>query len=284
MTSDQVQRQAAPEERVFAVFSSETGPYREALAGLEQELRTGIQPIFLSRGEPNIPRSAHVILAFGSKAALREYPDETVLIVAMAPGAEVPAQNAVRISMEPEAVALLSNLSKIQPGIRRLGLLWSTAKFRSRHSGYVAELQKAAAAQSLTLVEVEARDSSDVPDQLRWLYSKSKVDALWVPPDPLLLNAASLPVLIEFSRANRVPLYVPTGGLVEQGATAAVSPTFREMGRLAGVAARKALQNLPQENEVHAVNIEVVINKTVAAQVGLQIPEETLRKADRVVP
>jgi ABC-type uncharacterized transport system substrate-binding protein len=110
------------------------------------------------------------------------------------------------------------------------------------------------------------------------------MDAIWLVPDPILLNAEGLPVFIDFSHANKVPLFVPTGGLINQGATAVIGPTFRELGRLAAVAARNALEDRAQGSKIYPTNVEIIINKTVAAQMGLQVSEEVLRKADKVVP
>ena len=268
----------ADAEPVIAIFSSETGPYREALAGLKQELGESVPTFILSQGEPKIPSSTRVVITFGAKAALRSYSDQITLIYAMAPGVVIQTQDAVKICMEPAASTLLANLKRIQPNLKRLGILWQSPRFKE----YVDELRKVAGPLGIQVESVSPKDSSDIPDYLRKLYGR--IDAIWIPPDPLLLNATSLPVFMEFSRSNRVPLFVPTGGLVEQGATASVGPTFREMGRLAGVAARKASEGLSPESKLYTTNVEIVINKTVATQVGLQIPEDTLRKADKVIP
>lgn len=266
------------EEQVAAVFSSETGPYQEALTGLKQGFQGGLPTFFLSKGEPKIPNSARVILIFGSKAALRSYPDDTILIIAMAPGAEVRMENAIEIRMEPEAGTLLSSLRRIQPAMKRLGVLWAFGGFKD----HLNELGKVAEARGITIENARVKSSSDLPDHLRSLYGK--VDALWIPPDPLLLNATSLPVLVEFSKSNKVPLYVPTGGLVEQGATAAVGTSFRQIGITAGVAARNALKSPPKERRLHAERVELVIGKTAAAQVGLHLSQEALAAADKVLP
>jgi len=81
-----------------------------------------------------------------------------------------------------------------------------------------------------------------------------------------------------------VPLFVPTGGLAKEGAIASVGPTFKEMGRLAGEAAKRALEGLTQGDTVYASRVEVVINKPVAEGIGLEIPEEALAGADKVLP
>lgn len=252
----------APAGRVVAVLSSETGPYQEALAGLKQELGEVVPTFFLSKGEPRIPRAARVVVAFGSKAALKSYPNGTALVYAMAPGTLIESPTAAKICMEPEHALLLKNMKTLYPGLKRLGVFWVSPRFES----YADEL-RAATRSDMTIAAAALENSADVPDLLRKLHGE--IDALWLPPDPLLINAASLSVIMEFSRSNKVPVFVATAGLVERGATASIGPSFREMGRQAGAAALKALNGSLRERKIYSPNVEVVINRSVAAQVGL---------------
>ena len=267
----------SPGQDVVAVLSSESGPYREASAGLQEGLGATPQTFVLSREEPDIPPATRVVVAFGSKAALRGYPDGVTLIYALAPAADVP-DPAVEVCMTLEASQLLANMRKVHPGLKRIGILW-----RSRQlAPYIEKLRQAGRNEGITIERAALGSNSDIPDQLRRLYGK--IDAIWLPPDPLLLNADSLAIFTGFSRANAVPLFVPTGGLLEQGATAAVGASFREMGRLAGLAAQQALSGSVPESKIYPVKVEISVNKAVAAQIGLKIPEETLRNADRRLP
>lgn len=263
---------------VVAVLSSDTGPYREALEGLRQELGSSVQTFILSDGVPTIPSATRVVLAFGSKAAMHKYPSGVVLIFAMSPGLEIDRKNTIGINMEPDPEVLLKDLRRIQPGLKKLAVFWQSNAFQD----YVGALQKAAKPKGISIESVSPSSSADVPDALRAIYGK--VDAIWLSPDPLLLNATTLPIFAEFSRSNHVPLLVPTGGLVNQGATAAVGSSFREFGRLAGSAAQKALSNESQNAMLYSSNVEIVIGKTAAEQVGLNIPEQTMREANKVIP
>jgi len=269
---------AEPTLPVVAVLSSQTGPYREALAGLESELGAPIRSFILTEGAPKIPRATRVVIAFGSRAALRDYPDREALVYAMAPGTAVEGGDVIEICMEPDAAVLLANLKRVQPALKRLGVLWQAPKMER----YIGRLRAAAAPLDVAIQSRQIADSSDMPDRLRDIYRT--VDALWLPPDPLLLNANSLAILMEFSRSNHIPLFVPTSGLVAQGAIASVGPSFREMGRAAGIAVRKALENQPQENIIYLADVEVVINESAAAQIGLKISKEMLRTTDKVLP
>lgn len=269
---------AASSEAITAVFSSGTGPYQEALRGLKEELNEEVRPIFLGQGEPQIPSSAKVVIAFGSKAALRQYPRGIVLVYAMAPGTIVQSKDSIKICMEPDHSVLLKSLKKIHPDLKRLGILWESTRFKA----YIGELRDAAKPFGMTIEDASIESGDHVPEELRRLHGR--IDALWLIPDPLLVNAELLPVFVQFSRSNKVPLFVSTVGLLGQGATASVGPSFREMGRQVGIAARKALLNQRQEDKIYPTHIEIVVNKDVAAQVGLQVPEDALRRSDGVAP
>ena len=269
---------AVPAGSIIAVLSSDAGPYREALAGLEQEWGGPIPPFILSEGQPQIPESARVVVAFGAKAAFFAESGHWTLIYALTLGTEVSAPAAVKICMEPDPAALLADLKMIDPWLKNLGVLWL-----SPSAGlYADELREASAPYGVTIHDDQVEDIDEIPAHLRGLYGK--IDALWISPDPTLLNANIFPVFLSFSRANAIPLFVPTAGLLGQGAAAAVAPSFREMGRSAGVAARAALQGQAQESRLYPALIEVVINKTAAADAGLEVPENALRKATRVLP
>ncbi len=268
----------APAGPIVAVLSSDAGPYREALAGLEQEWGGPIPSFIMSEGDPNIPESARVVVAFGAKAAFFAESGHRTLIYALTLGTEVSAPAAVKICMEPEPAALLADLKTIDPWLKNLGILWL-----SPSAGlYADELREASVPYGVTIHDIQIEDIDEIPAHLRGLYGK--IDALWISPDPTLLNANILPVFLSFSRANAIPLFVPTAGLLGQGAAASVAPSFREMGRSAGVAARAALQGQPQESRLYPSRIEIVINKKAAADAGLEVPEDALLKATKVLP
>jgi len=245
---------AASAQSVAAVLSSGAPPYRQALQGLERELGAPVPVFDLSQGEPRLPDAVRVVVAFGSKAAARRYPPRVKLVQALAAGPRASA-DAVRIALEPEPEVLLAELKKLDPSLRRLGVLWTLPQLAE----YAGRLRAAGPARGLTIVGAAAEDVSDVPDALRGLHGK--IDALWLPCDPLLLNESTFPVFLEFSRVNDVPLFVSSGGLVEAGATASVGPDFAQLGRLADAAARDALADRTQARELYAADVRVIVGK-----------------------
>ena len=179
--------------------------------------------------------------------------------------------------MIPEAAHVLAQLHQLQPDIRHL----ATLSVLTVPGGYLDSLQNSARAHGIGLHNEQLDDVADLPGRLRQL-ARIGIDALWLPPDPLLINASTFAVLKEFSRANRVPLYVPTAGFVEAGAVAAVAPSFQQIGIVAALAARDLLKGRALPSEIFPMNSETTVNVGAAHRAGLT-DEFVRRVADRLI-
>lgn len=270
---------AARAQEVVAVLGSEKRPYREAYEGFSAAFGKPV-PI-LAIGE-TLPRETKIVLAFGAKAAVQRYPGRVTLIYAIAPGLVVDRTThngpSIRIAMEPEADALLGALTALQPKLMRLAVLWCTAS----RSVVVDRLVKQGAARGLTVAGERFEEADELPGRLRAIYGKA--DAIWLPPDPLLISARNFEIIKQFSYDNNVPFYAPTEALAEQGAAAAVSVTYAEMGRTMSGAAKSVLGGTAPPDELYPSRIYVAVNGKAAAEAALTVPPETLRSADKVFP
>jgi putative tryptophan/tyrosine transport system substrate-binding protein len=273
---------AASSDEVIAVLSSDAGPYWEAYLGLVEALGSKPPSFNLAAGEqPVFTKDTRVVVAFGGKAALLRYPAHASVVYCMAPGmSAVPSSRRApftKVHMHPPAPVLAEHIKEIQPSLRRLGVLWQSTSFQS----LMESLPDAFSAKDVEVVVQRVDGIDDLPGRLRAF--KGKVDALWIPPDPLLVNTQSFTLLKEFSWANNVPFYSPTAGLTEIGAAASVSISFEQNGRAAGGAVRRILAGevVP---EAYAGKVEIVINRSAAENSGLKLSPEILRKADKVIP
>jgi putative ABC transport system substrate-binding protein len=268
---------------VQAVLSADTRLYREAWDGFRETFGSEAALTVLNdAGVADAPKDARVVVAFGAKAALRRVPSGARLIVVMAPSVgERDGLKAgfVRVGMSPDAPELLSRMMKLQPGLRRLGFVWKSPLYGRE---FLPRLEAAARVRGVEIVAAEVSSDDVLPDVLRSLYGR--VDALWLPPDPLLISQRSFLILRDFSQSNRVPLYAPTAGLAEQGAAASIGASFREIGREAGRAARRALAGEDQPSLRFPSPAETVLNREAAAKSGLAVDAAALKTADRVIP
>lgn len=268
---------------VAALLSAQTGPYEQAAAGWREELGADAPVLALTREEPRLPEGLRVLVLFGAKAALRRAPPGVAVVYAMAPGTSIPerarAGSAV-VSMIPSPEVLLAKLGELQPGLRRLGVLWQSEDCRP----YVERLREAAAAAGVEVSAQPVGPRQSVQDRLRGLYA-AKPDAVWLMPDPLLISAGNLISFKDFSWENGIPLYAPTAGLVGHGPLASVGVSFRDIGREAARSARRALSEASVAGrDVYPERVEIAVDAAAARRLGRTVPEAVLRAADKVLP
>lgn len=260
----------------MAVLSSDSPHYLQALEGFRRAFGGSPPTIDLSRGPARIPAGTRVVVAFGSKAALTSYPPDVRLIYCMAPGLHLTSRQHPgplgQVPMTPMAEELLAKLKTLQPGLRRLGVVWTSEPV----GAYVKELRQAARGAGMELVAERLGGGGDLPETLRRMAGR--VDALWLPPDPPLVTPRTIVTLQDFSRAGKVPFYSPTAWLVERGACASVAASFGEVGRTAASAARRFLSAV-EPGIFYPGRYEIVVNRKAAEEAGLHIPQEVLDQA-----
>jgi ABC-type uncharacterized transport system substrate-binding protein len=179
--------------------------------------------------------------------------------------------------MHPPAPAFAYLLKQIQPSLRHFTMFYQSPAFRTP----LKDLQKSLSTMGIETQLEKLETVQDLPDRLRAI--KDRTDALWISPDPPLINAQTVSILKEYSWANKVPFYAPTPGLIELGATAAISSNYREMGRAAARALERVRSN-PSLREFYPDEVEIAINKTAAEKCGLSLSMEIMRKASKVIP
>lgn len=270
---------AARAQEIVAVLGSQQRAHQETFESFSAAFGRTV-PV-LPLGEA-IPADARIVLAFGGKAAVQRYPGRVTLIYAIAPGLVVDRRThpgrSVKIMMEPEAGVLLGRLHAIQPKLKRLAVLWSNDSLAAR----MERLVQMGEARGVSVTAERLVDEGDLPARLRELVGK--IDALWLTPDPLLINARNFDILKRFSYDNDIPFYVPTEGLVAQGGTAAVFASNEEMGRTMAAAAKAALAGAVVPAESYPARILVSLNRAAAAEAALTISSEALGPGDTILP
>lgn len=264
----------APAQEVTAVLSSAPGPYQAAFDGFLKAIGREVSPVRL----PARPLAAgtRVVVAFGGEAAIQPYPHDATLIACMAPGLGARLRHRgpfVFVSMKPAPGRLLSELRRLQPGLKRLGVLSDGRDT----AGYLPDLRRAAAAIGMEIASPRAVGPNGVPSALRSLLA-AKADAIWLAPDPSLATPENFQTIKQFSWDNRVPFYAPTRGLAVAGAAAAVSVAAEEEGRLASELARRALAGEPLPEVVYPTRTSLTVNLESARNAGLAVPQDALGK------
>ena len=272
-------RPASPQE-VVAVFSSDLQPYRDAYAGFVHALGDSV-PIHLTDQLHAVTDETQVVVTFGSRAAMAAYPDQVARIHCLAPAAfsETAHRSGVdvRIHMLPTARQVMASLKRVQPSMKRLAVLWILRE----PAVFFDELEHAAREWSVEFVGEALESTDDLPIRLRSLMHR-QIDAIWLPPDPLLISPRSLSTVKEFAWSNDVAFYAPTAGFVEAGAVASIAPSFRQIGTAAAEIALQVLQGRSVPSEVYPPGSELTLNVAAAQRCGLTLPDELETEVDHI--
>ncbi|HCC47085.1 MAG TPA: hypothetical protein DEQ38_03065 [Elusimicrobia bacterium] len=265
-----------------AVLSSASGAYMEAFSAFQAAHGGSIEYFDASREKPVIPPGTRTVVAFGTKAASQAYPDSLDLVYCMAPGffldGQARAGKTIKISMRSSPDLLFPKLLQMQPSLKRLWIFWTSPGYATFPEDYGA----AGARLELSVKVVKVESAEDLPGLLR--KALGKADALWLPPDPLLISPETLMILKEFSWSNGIPLYAATKGLAREGACAAIGISFTECGSAAAAAVRDLQAGTALPGVIFTEKLEITLNASAARHCGLQFPSKILREASYLFP
>ena len=260
---------------ILAVLSSDSGHYRQAYEWFQAAWGSSVPVVLLGEG---VPAGAHdAVVAFGSRAALYEGPLHPLLVTCLAPGAHPQLLGEqLRIDLLPDPARLAAGLNKLLPRMTALRVLWSSEYERED----VEELTAAAQARGIVVLSERIDDPEDLPARVRAFSGRA--DALWLMPDPALVNAQNFKTLREYSKAARVPFLAPTEGLAEKGATATLAVSFADIGRSAAAALKARLRGERMPAHVHPDGLVVTVNAAAAREIGMALT--AANGVDRTLP
>jgi putative ABC transport system substrate-binding protein len=148
----------------------------------------------------------------------------------------------------------------------------------------VQEAQKGAPVVRLTIVEKVIVSDKEVPQALRaLLQGATAVDALWVPPDPLLLGDEARRFLLTETLKAGKPIYTFSAGMVGEGALVSNGVDMASIGEQAAeLANRLAGADKTAKIDFTIPRAELVINKKIADKLKIEIPPDALKAAAKV--
>lgn len=281
---------AAPSGGVAVVCDREVAPYRALLEEFTRTCDCTVRVI--------LPREAaregferrlkaegvRAVVAVGVQAqaaveGLRELPVLLTMVPQVAPWvAARPNRSGIEFALSPRQH--LETLRRVFPRARRVGLVFDPAQT----GDYVREARAAASALNLTLEAREIARPGELSRRLEQL--RGQVDAIWLLPDPTVLHAENLDVLLLDSFASRVPLYGFARKYVEQGAIAAAHLDAAALGaQAAGLLLDRSSASgaaAPVRWE-YARGAQLVLNQRVARKMGIVLDPDVLETAADVI-
>ena len=110
-----------------------------------------------------------------------------------------------------------------------------------------------------------------------------KTGAVWIPLDNTI--ASAFPTVVSAAKTAKKPIYPSATAMVEEGGLGSVVVDQKDLGVATGKMTAKILKGAKPADtavEIFATG-KSVVNKKVAAQLGITIPDDVLKKAGQVI-
>lgn len=272
----------AAQKNTVAVLSLDSGAYLEAFSAFQAAYGGEVAHYDISSREPKIDKDVKLLVTFGGKAAKYPYPGGINTIYCLAPGLSVKAPEgeakSVKIALIPAFPVTLARIKQIQPGLKRLRILWSA----SGYSPYEQGVKDDGARQGVQVTTFRLEGPDSLPGALR--SALGAADAIWLPPDPLIVTRENLLILREFSWDNNIPFYGSTKSMTREGALASFGTSFAEIGKAAARAAAALDEGGSPPETIFPDKTEITLNAAAARKFGIEFPRSVLDEAGYLFP
>ena len=181
-----------------------------------------------------------------------------------------------------DGVPLAKNIAlikELKPDLKKVGTIYNGGEANS--AAAIKELKAALAKENLELVEAAATKTAEVQEAAQALVGK--VDVILLTLDNTAVSAVK--TIVQTGEENKLPVFASDVGSVKNGAIAAQSFDYREVGREAGRQVAAILRGKPVAEIPVATpkEIRLVINLAAAEKMGLKLPPAVLERAQEVI-
>jgi putative ABC transport system substrate-binding protein len=284
----------APAAEIAVVLSSDVPAWKPAVDALRTALPGHNLTTYDLRGNraeadrllEGLKGKATVVVAMGPLAAqaAREMAADLPLVYSMvndpASFGTLEGPNVTGVAFDLPARNQLIAFRTVNPKATRIGVVYNAASL----SKPMEEARRSASVLKLDLVVRQVATLQAVPQVVRDLLSGPEaVDALWIPPDPMLMGEATRRFVIEAAVKAGKPVYSSSASMVKEGALVGNSPEFASIGNSVGELVNRITRGEKAGRlGVVVPRAELVINKRIADQLRVTIPEEAWKAAQRV--
>ncbi len=216
-----------------------------------------------------------LVVAVGLKAALAaklEIVDIPVLYMMILDPLKhrLNAENMTGVLLEIPADRQLKIMRAFLPTLRRIGMMYDPDKTAPK----LKAAESRASTYEFQLRGFPVENEKEVPQQLRSLLSES--EALWLIPDSTVLTDESIRFILESALAKHVPVIGFSSEFTRLGALLSMSVDYSEVGREAGLLAKRILdgEKLLPLKPVVVQRVRITVNLKTARYLGISIPKD----------
>ncbi len=282
---------AAGSDGVFAVFSADIAPYRQAFDGFKGavQVRKGALRIVECDLEKEgaerivqrmITEKPHLVLAIGPEAAkfAKERIGNTPVVYSMVLRPQpLAGPNITWVSMEVPLRAKLERIRKIFPDAGTVGMLYSPGS-----AVLYREAVQGCRAVGLQVVGKEINSGKDLPNAFNDMAPQ--IDLFLMAPDTKIYFPESIKYLLIEGLRKKVPVIGLAASYTRAGALVSFDADYRDLGRQAGEMALRIIDGeKPQDIEPSRPRrIKTSVNLAVAERLGIRIDPQVIKEASDV--
>ncbi len=165
------------------------------------------------------------------------------------------------------------------PGLKRLGVVYNAGETNS--VSIVKVLKSVTDEMGIVLEEATIANSAGVSQAARSLVGRA--DAVYIPTDNTVVSAFE--AIAKVGYENRLPVFAADVDSVTRGAIAALAVDYYQMGRQTGEMAARVLEGAdPAGMPVETLKEFLIhLNPASAKKMGVEVSEEMLKRADKIV-
>ena len=161
-------------------------------------------------------------------------------------------------------------LVKLLPDAKKVTILYCSGEQNSLIQANIAE--EAGKALGLEIQKKTVSNSNDVAQVTQSIIGNS--DAIYIPTDNVM--ASSMPLVASITNPAGMPVIVGEMGLVNNGGLASVAIDYTSLGKQTGEMAVEIIKGADIKSMPiqYMKNPQLVINEDVAAELGINVPED----------
>jgi putative ABC transport system substrate-binding protein len=173
----------------------------------------------------------------------------------------------------------LELMREFLPQIKSIGVIYNSGEANS--VTLVKVLKEEAAKIGITVEEATISNSAGVFQAAKSLIGR--VEAVYIPTDNSVVSAFE--AITQIGYQAKLPIFAADTDSVARGAIAALAVDYYKMGRQTGEMVSRVLQgSKPAEMPVETLReFQIHLNPTSARKMGVEIPQQILDRADKII-
>ena len=192
---------------------------------------------------------------------------------------EKPGKNITGVSDMLPVDKHMAMLRRFYPGLKKLGMIYNAGEANSKTT--VAMVQAEGAKLGFEVVEATVAKTSDVYQAAKSLIGK--VDAIYLPTDNTVISA--LESVVKVCEQEKMPLFSADVDSVQRGTVAALAFDYYQHGYQTGLMAKRLLVDKAEPATTCVETQQELVlhlNLKAAARMGVNVPEDVKKDADKI--